>query len=282
MAGHSGEDSWIRLLQDWLPPHYEVAKRKYIVPEVGDYNPKETDIVILRPGYPKSLRSRTDILASGVAAAFSVKLSLDSSGIREAAFEASQLRRAIYSRDGDPRSELQSPVAFGILAHTHSWRGRNSRPAYNVLSNLSSFDRQYSQHPRETLDFTCIADLGTWTKHIVPYHGPNMRQFRHEAQWANYTNGFVETSVSAGPSPYDGRPPTPPIARFLAALYRRLAQTDPELSALADGFLYNQSGGPTTGFRRIWDVKDVYSPHVLDKIPFTPGPPNSRWAQFYS
>jgi hypothetical protein len=50
-AGHGGEETWARLLRAWLPPTYEVATRKYIVPEEGDET-FETDIVVFKSGIP--------------------------------------------------------------------------------------------------------------------------------------------------------------------------------------------------------------------------------------
>src|SRR5580658_6062655 len=81
-AGHGGEGTWARILEQWLPPAYKVVTRKYIVPEVGS-DSFETDIVVLHPSYPVPLHSREEILAGGVAAAFSVKLTLDAGGIRD-------------------------------------------------------------------------------------------------------------------------------------------------------------------------------------------------------
>ena len=56
-SGHGGESTWLRLLRDWLPPGYDVAARKYIIPET-DQQPFETDIVVFNPGYPERLRER--------------------------------------------------------------------------------------------------------------------------------------------------------------------------------------------------------------------------------
>src|ERR1700722_201520 len=81
-AGHGGESTWVRVLSKWLPPAYEVVTRKYIMPEVGN-DRFETDIVVLRPSYPIPLRSQENILSGGVAAAFSVKLTLNAAGIRD-------------------------------------------------------------------------------------------------------------------------------------------------------------------------------------------------------
>lgn len=81
-TGHEGEATWVNVLEHWLPPAYKVVTRKYIVPEIGNEE-FETDIVVLNPSYPTRLHTDTHILAGGVAAAFSVKLTLDASGIRD-------------------------------------------------------------------------------------------------------------------------------------------------------------------------------------------------------
>jgi hypothetical protein len=81
-AGHGGESTWLRLLNNWLPPTYGVGQRKYILPERDGEEPFETDIVVFNPAYPERLREREEILAGGVAAAFSVKLTLDRRELR--------------------------------------------------------------------------------------------------------------------------------------------------------------------------------------------------------
>src|ERR1700733_12799783 len=58
-AGHGGEATWADHLGRWLPPRYDVATRKYILFEVeGAPEPRETDVVIYSPGYPRKLRGR--------------------------------------------------------------------------------------------------------------------------------------------------------------------------------------------------------------------------------
>jgi hypothetical protein len=103
------------------PPGYDVVTRKYIVPEVG-LEEFETDILVLHPSYPVPLRTREEILAGGVAAAFSVKLTLDASGIRDGVRRAIALRRGLKPRYGTPREEMTAPFPVGLLAHSHSWK----------------------------------------------------------------------------------------------------------------------------------------------------------------
>jgi hypothetical protein len=99
-----------------LPSAYKVVTRKYILPEVGSES-FETDIVVLNPSYPERLHSREEMLAGGVAAAFSLKLTADAQGIRDAVERAVALRRALQPRMGTPRDEMIGPFPVGLLAH---------------------------------------------------------------------------------------------------------------------------------------------------------------------
>jgi hypothetical protein len=147
-AGHGGEGTWVSVLKEWLPPAYQVVTRKYIVPEVGT-DMFEMDIVVLHSSYPEPLRTREEILAGGVAAAFSVKLTLDASGIRDRVERAVALRRALKPRYGTPREEITAPFPVGLLAHSHEWKAPNSTPAMS------------SRCPRMTMNGLSLCQTGT-------------------------------------------------------------------------------------------------------------------------
>src|SRR5262249_12466289 len=145
-AGHGGEGTWVGVLKHWLPPAYEVVTRKYIVPEIGAEK-FETDIIVLRPSYPVPLRAQEEILTGGVAAAFSVKLTLDAAGIRDGVRRAVALRRTMRRGYGTPRSEMVAPFPVGILAHSHSWKAPGSTPEKNITDHLWSLDQEMVRHP---------------------------------------------------------------------------------------------------------------------------------------
>lgn len=134
-AGHRGEGTWVQVIEAWLPQTYEVVTRKYIVPEEGS-DEFEMDIIILNPGYPKELRGDARIMAGGVAAAFSIRLTLDADGIDDAFKRAVKLRRGLKKRYGSPRSEMLGVFPVGMLAHSHAWKRPNSTPLENISRRL--------------------------------------------------------------------------------------------------------------------------------------------------
>ena len=169
-AGHGGEATWAQLLERWLPDSYEVATRKYILPETEDApEPSETDIVVFSPGYPKALRNKEEVIAGGVAAAFSVRLTLDADGIRDATQRAADIRRHTKPRYGTIRGELLGPFPVGLLAHSHGWQGVGSTPTENVTAAAVKHEAGLVRHPRESLDLICVADLGTWALSRSPF-----------------------------------------------------------------------------------------------------------------
>ena len=112
-TGHRVESRWDEVLSDWLP-QYAIGKRKYILLETegGPATTKETDLVIFHPHYPEKLRTKESVLASGVAAAFSSKRTIDRGRDRRG------LRRCcnISSGDEDPRRNAAAPPgAAGVL-----------------------------------------------------------------------------------------------------------------------------------------------------------------------
>lgn len=261
LSGHGGEATWIRLLEEWLPPAYEVTGRKYIVPEVGD-DKFETDVVIFNPGYPERLRAREDVLAGGVAAAFSVKLTLDAAGLRDAADRAARLRRAMKTRNGSPRSEMTGPFAFGVLAHSHGWKQPKSTPRENLSRNLWELDGTTALHPRESLDFVCIADLASVHTMRMPYMPPQYLSHLG-GTGIDFSNGLAISAMTVS----DENEPAGPVATFIASLIIRLSQTDPTLIPFADGLRLTETLGSGSGPQRFHALSDVFTDDVIAALP---------------
>jgi hypothetical protein len=260
-AGHGGESTWARLLEDWLPPQYEVATRKYVIPEERD-EVRETDIVVFSAAYPQRLRQREEILAAGVAAAFSVKLTLDADGIRDGVEQAIALHRGSQPRFGTPRGEMVPAFPVGLLAHSHVWRQRGSSPERNVNDALVAFDQQLAAHPREMLDYVCVADLNTWTYSRMPYLPPWGLDLNPVASDKQKRQGAAMTAVTQ--SEQEASPA--PVAIFIAGLILALSYTDPTLRPLAEGLRLTDTLGRKGGLQRLWPLDAVFSDHVAESL----------------
>lgn len=277
-TGHTIEAGWKSFLTNWLPPQYEVKTRRYIVGEVDTgENREETDIVILGPNYPKSLRDEAQIIAGGVAAAFSVKSTLKASSIEEAAASCARLDRSLSPREGTPRKELNRSFPYGLLAHSHGWKGERANPHLNVSRNLFEADQRHATRPRASLDLVCVPDLGTWNQiksvQLPMPHWPQMFEGVPPEERKEFIEAISRTTVRSTFVLNAAQSQGEILASFLTSLYSRLAINDEQLRSLADSFSLM---GADTGGRnkvRIWDGPSVLSQGVLDT-------PVSQWDHF--
>ncbi|WP_341940931.1 DUF6602 domain-containing protein [Microbacterium sp. LWH10-1.2] len=274
-TGHAAEHAWGKLLEEWLPPHYEVAYRRYILPEVDaeDYTPRETDIVVFRPGYPRALRRQEEVLAAGVAAAFSVKLTLDPAGLREAVEEAALIRRHVAPRLGTARQEATPTFRYGVLGHAHKF-GVN--PRTNVATHYFRSDLELSTHPRESLDLICVADLGVWEK-VTSTYSPVWNE-EERAKGNLVPEGFsvdttlidVETSMSEkypGPNGAWSQTSGSPLSMFISTLYGFLSQEDDQAAPFYRGLLGSNVSASGGGLSRRWAPENVYNETTLEVLP---------------
>ena len=126
-AGDQGEENWAELLRGWLPPTYEVVTKGKIISHDGRTSP-QIDVIVLRSMYPKKLLNKKLYLAAGVAAAFECKTTLKASHIEKAMDTCVKIKNLYKPREETPYQELHAPVVFGLLAHSHSWKGDKSTP----------------------------------------------------------------------------------------------------------------------------------------------------------
>ncbi|WP_157792829.1 DUF6602 domain-containing protein [Rhodococcus opacus] len=273
-AGHHGEEVWGRFLQDWLPPQYEIGYRKYILLENeaddGSDVSGETDIVIFHPSYPSALRKRHEVLLSGVAAAFSSKLTLNKAGLEEAVKEAAKVRRAAKLRSHDIHGKILTPFVYGILAHTHSWKAPTSKPVEPITSALVELDAKFSAEPREALDLLCVADLNCWSKQIMIVT-PQQAAVLPASVAA--PSGHIQYSFLNIGNDNSANDPSvlelPPVAFLIGLLYEKLSYYDDSLSALADGFrvtgtgFYSLSQASDSG-NRIFPPASILRPSDFD------------------
>lgn len=270
-AGHGGETTWVKFLQEWLPVGYNVGLRKYIVTEDSD-ELFEMDIVIFNPGYPEKLQQEERVLAGGVAAAFSVKLSLTSDGIRDAINRAAKLRRAMQPRLGSLRGEANGAFLVGLLAHSHKWKSPRSNPRLNLIENLEKYDRELAVHPRETIDLICVADLAFAATSRSLYVEPVLATQVYARYGVDTSKGVMTQGIVMT----DDQGALNPLASLIVSLITKLARTDYRLRPLADNLRLSRLDKTGSGKMRIFPAGEVYSKMLLDTLPYRP-PDTDDW-----
>jgi hypothetical protein len=165
-AGDQGEENWAELLRDWLPRSFEVVTKGRIISREGVVSP-QVDVLVLDDAYPKKLLNKKVYLAAGVAAAFECKVTLKGSHIDEAMENCAKTKALYQARSETAYKELHSPIVYGLLSHSHVWKGDASTPEANIASRLKEADQKYVNHPRFQLDLLCVADLATWSSSTI-------------------------------------------------------------------------------------------------------------------
>lgn len=270
-TGHRVESRWDDVLSDWLPPQYEIGKRKYLLLETDDGPTvtKETDLVVIHPHYPKKLRTKESILASGVAAAFSVRRTIGRDDIKEAYEVAITLRRGMKIREATLKAHLIPPVFFGLLGESHDWKAAGSTPKDNIKAITDEFDRDLVNSPREGLDLLCIADLGTWSRitAVLP------QKFLMQQAWPEnirgaFTGGSdIESLVLSGMRHDYEQQNLSPLTSFIGSLWNMLAINDPTIKPLADGFRITKTVDTTGSFGMgsgPYKLADVATPKIAN------------------
>ncbi len=257
-AGDQGEANWAELLRGWLPRTYEVVTKGRIISADGRTSP-QVDVLVLKDVYPKKLLDKKHYLAAGVAAAFECKTTLKSAHIAEAVQTCVEIKNLYPVREGSPYKELHAPIVYGLLAHSHSWKGPNSTPEENILQNLRGSDGLFVTHPRLSLDMLCVADLGAWTlskmspnpllvledESLISQETPPCRPV-----WSAYMEHTtcVENQVDY----------FTPIGVLISYLSKLIAWEAPTLRNLVDYYLAAPIGGSSRGVPRKWD-SSIYS-----------------------
>lgn len=262
-AGHGGEATWAKFFREWLPVGYNVGLRKYIVTEDSE-ELFEMDIVIFNPGYPEKLQQEERILAGGVAAAFSVKLSLTPDGIKDAIDRAAKLRRAMKPRLGSLKGEVNGAFLVGLLAHSHKWKGPQSNPRRNLIENLERYDSELAMHPRETIDLICVADLAFASTLRSPYIEPVLAKQMYEQYGVDASKGVV----TQGMVMTDENGSLNPLASLITSLITKLARTDYRLRPFANNLRLSGLEKSGSGNMRIFPAGEVYSEMLLEMLPY--------------
>jgi hypothetical protein len=248
-AGDQGEENWADLFREWIPPYYQVVTKGRIINEAGETSP-QVDVLILKSSYPKSLLGTKLYLGGGIAAAFECKTTLKTEHIEKTIKNCSKIKDMYFQRSGSPYRELNSPIIFGLLAHSHAWKSKNSSPEDNIEKALIQYDKEWIEHPRKTLDLLCVADLGIWVMSKLALHpGINkicttyMEHSKRHRQVSHFT----------------------PIGTLISSLYNKLAWEDPSCRDLAQYFRFSHLEGLAQGQVREWPL-EIFSKDVLLRI----------------
>jgi hypothetical protein len=261
-AGDEGEENWRKLFVEWLPPAYQVVTKGRILGHEGETSP-QVDVLVLKPTYPKALLNKKKYLAAGVAAAFECKLTLKAEHIRDAIATAAKIRRLVPARVSSAYQELFSPITYGLLAHSHSWRGAQSDPVRAIKSQLYAWQQNGAVHPRELIDVICVSDLGTFpvVKAISNRGRMNapvlstgyleMIPAHVRAKYERYTDGnFIECQEEKLHRP---------IGSLLCCLLARLGWENRDLRDLAEYFDLANLPGSGAGQHKEWPVTALSS-----------------------
>lgn len=264
-AGDQGEENWAELLRDWLPRTYEVVTKGRIISQDGTTSP-QIDVLVLNGTYPKKLLNKKLYLAAGVAAAFECKTTLRASHIAEAVENCVKIKSLYPNRMGTPYKELHSPLIYGLLAHSHVWKGETSTPEQNIEQKLYENDALLVSHPRLQLDLLCVADLGAWTSSKVTFFGP-----RQITDWSIMApiyglNGSATSSYIGHTRTYEHQVEQfTPIGVLISYLSQKLAWENPSLRDLADYYRIVNIAGAGKGHMRMWP-SSIYSEEIRPRV----------------
>ncbi len=265
-AGDQGEENWATLLRDWLPSYFHVVTKGQILTDSGYVSP-QVDVIVLVPSYPRILRDRKQYLAGGVAAAFECKTTLKAHHIKTALKTSAALRRNLPQRKGSPYRELTSTIVYGLLAHSHSWKGKKAKPIANIEKTLWESDLEYVKHPIECIDFVCVADLATWSVSKTTYLSPKLANYSKNLAEIYRKDGSASSAYLCGAIEQECQERYfSPLGVLLSGIYSKLAWNFHDMRNLEEYFRkVNLRGfGSSTKLRR-WDVS-IYSEAIRDRV----------------
>ena len=250
-TGDQAEIHWANWLREWLPPTYKVVNKGQIINQYGEAS-GQIDVLVLKSFYPEKLHTNKRYLSVGVAAAFECKTTLKASHIEEATEACVKIQKLYRHREGTPYKELHSPIVYGLLAHSHNWKGKNSTPEDNIIRKLSESDILHVSHPRQGLDLLCVADCGTWVlAKTLTYLGPESslhKGFREAIHCGHLEHTPFRKNETLNFTP---------IGTFYANLMERLAWEDPTLRDIVDYYQATKIAGEGGGRLRRWPLEKL-------------------------
>lgn len=278
-AGDEGEENWANLFRDWLPPTYHIETKGRLIGHDGRMSP-QIDVLVLKPAYPKKLLEKKVWLAGGVAAAFECKNTLTAAHVKAAVERCVAFKSLFPDRKGSPRTELRSPLIYGLLAHSHSWKGQRSDPVGNIERALADASGTID-HPRKLLDLICVADLACWQVTYMTSYDATWSPAQDSLRQAfGAARGALTSHVCASFKSQSQSDAFRPVGALIASLINDLAWNDPSVRDLADYYRMANLQGNSSGNMRPWP-STVYSEEVRPEIVagrFTNGVPWDEWS----
>jgi hypothetical protein len=264
-AGAQGEKEWAELLANWLPSTYHVVLGGRIISADGEMSP-QVDIAVLKPSYPRALLREKIWLACGIAAVFECKNTLKVEHVIDN-IERCKKIKAMFPREvsDDAEQELRSPIICGLLAHSHSWKGVNSKPL-EIVGNALLKGAYEASHPSELIDVVCVADLATWNNwhfsgHPPPFgdQGKAIRLF-YGGDWG------VDTWINCAAVHQEPQSTHfQPVGAALAHITERLSHRDSSVADLAEYFRKANLFGSGRAGVRYWP-QSVHSVATRDSM----------------
>jgi len=260
-AGDQGEENWASILRGWLPHTLHIVTKGRILSDKGMASP-QVDIIILRPEYPPHLLDKKLYLAGGVLAAFECKVTLKATHIESFIKNSIEIKEHIPKQIGSPYKELQSPILYGLLAHSHSWKGKSSKPIETITANLLNNDEKLITHPRQMPDIVCVANLACWATFKSPYIGPNIGRFWNQIMIDSYGAEGCATSAyhCYSKQRVNSEEVFSPIGSFIYILVSKMAMNNPGLRPLAQ-YYGSVVGIGSQGYGRKWPAT-IYSDQI--------------------
>ena len=223
------------------------------------------DLIVLSPEYPKQLVECKRYLSKGVVAAFECKTTLRKDNIREV-FENSKSLNAMLEREsGSPRKELQSPIFYGLLAHSHEWKKDKSRPAENITKAIMNCFNSEVDHPIEMPDIFCVADVGVWNsfKAIIPPQ-PDIYPEDPEKRQALE---FDKLTIRAGYcGSMDNSELYTPVGELIFKLLEEMAWKYPRMRDICSYMQKLNIEGSAQGTLKSWNPSTVLSREIIKNI----------------
>jgi len=218
------------------------------------------------PSYPRILLDKKLYLSGGVAAAFECKTTLKAEHVRDAVSKCASLRKSLPKREGTPYKELNSTIIYGLLAHSHVWKGDKSTPIQNVEGSLWEADEQFVDHPIECIDVLCVSDLAAWVACKTTYLSPKL-PFYSEAIAEIYGKDGSATSsyICHGIGQDRQEPFFSPLGVLLSTLYSKLAWTFRDMRNLEEYFRKANLQGTGKGRTRRWGIS-IYSEKIQERV----------------